>query len=181
MLTLWGVVLIGSAVLYPHLMSSLVPSDYSVTGSDSDKVANLDKLPLVLAVVLTLSFLYLLLIFRSVLIPAKAVVMNLLATAAAFGLTVWVFQEGHLEGLFGFTSVGFVQVYLPIMVFAVLFGLSMDYEVFLIRRIQEHWVATGDNDEAVVVGIAHTARPIVARPRSWRRSSAASCSPTCSS
>ena len=123
---------------------------------------SLSKLPLVLAVVLSLSFLYLMLIFRSLLIPAKAVLMNLLATAAAFGLTVWVFQQGHLEGLFGFTSVGFVQVYLPIMVFAVLFGLSMDYEVFLIRRVQEHWLATHDNDEAVVVGIAHTARPIVA-------------------
>ena len=123
---------------------------------------SLDKLPLVFAVVLGLSFLYLLLIFRSLLIPLKAVLMNLLATAAAFGLTVWVFQEGHLESLFGFTSVGFVQVYLPIMVFAVLFGLSMDYEVFLIRRIQEHYVETHDNDESVVVGIAYTARPIVA-------------------
>ena len=123
---------------------------------------SIDKLPLVLGAVLLLSFVYLLVIFRSLLIPAKAVLMNLLATAAAFGLTVWVFQEGHLEGLLGFTSVGFVQVYLPIMVFAVLFGLAMDYEVFLVRRMQEHWLATHDNEEAVVVGIAHTARPIVA-------------------
>jgi putative drug exporter of the RND superfamily len=123
---------------------------------------SIDKLPLVLVAVLLLSFVYLLVIFRSLLIPAKAVLMNLLATAAAFGLTVWVFQGGHLEGLLGFTSVGFVQVYLPIMVFALLFGLSMDYEVFLVRRMQEHWLATHDNEEAVVTGIAHTARPIVA-------------------
>jgi putative drug exporter of the RND superfamily len=123
---------------------------------------SIDKLPLVVGAVLLLSFVYLLVIFRSLLIPAKAVLMNLLATAAAFRLTVWVFQEGHLEGLLGFTSVGFVQVYLPIMVFALLFGLSMDYEVFLVRRMQEHWLATHDNEEAVVTGIAHTARPIVA-------------------
>jgi RND superfamily putative drug exporter len=101
-------------------------------------------------------------VFRSLLIPLKAVVMNLLATGAAFGLTAWVFQQGHLEGLLDFTSVGFVQVYLPIMVFAFLFGLSMDYEVFLIRRMQEEWLATQDNDTAVAVGLARTARPIMA-------------------
>ncbi len=120
------------------------------------------KLPLVLAIVLSLSFLYLLLIFRSLLIPLKAVVMNLLATAAAFGLVTWVFQDGHLSGALGFESVGYIQTYLPIMVFAVLFGLSMDYEVFLIRRMQEEWIATHDNDEAVATGLAHTARPILA-------------------
>lgn len=122
----------------------------------------LGKLPWVLALVLSLSFCYLLLIFRSLLIALKAVLMNLLATAAAFGLTTWVFQDGHLSGLFGFTSAGFLQVYLPIIVFALLFGLSMDYEVFLIRRMQEQWLQTHDNDDAVATGIAHTARPIVA-------------------
>ncbi|HEU4975131.1 MAG TPA: MMPL family transporter [Baekduia sp.] len=122
----------------------------------------LGKLPVVIALVLTLSFVYLLVVFRSLLLPAKAVLMNLLATAAAFGLVTWVFQDGHLEGLLGFTSVGFIQTYLPIMVFAVLFGLSMDYEVFLIRRMQEEWERTHDNDRAVAVGIAHTARPITA-------------------
>ncbi len=122
----------------------------------------LAKLPVVLAIVLSLSFLYLLVVFRALLIPLKAVVMNLLATAASIGLVVWVFQGGHLEGLFGFTSTGFIQSYLPVMVFAVLFGLSMDYEVFLIRRMQEKWQRTNDNDEAVVSGIAHTARPIIA-------------------
>ena len=122
----------------------------------------LTKLPLVMALVLSLTFIYLLVIFRSLLIPLKAVLMNLLATAASVGLVVWVFQGGHLEGLFGFTSVGFIQTYLPIMVFAVLFGLSMDYEVFLIRRMQEEWLLTHDNDDAVVAGIEHTARPIIA-------------------
>jgi putative drug exporter of the RND superfamily len=122
----------------------------------------LSKLPVVIALVLSLSFLYLLAILRCLLIPFKAVVMNLLATAASIGLVVWVFQDGHLEGLLGFTSVGFIQSFLPIMVFAVLFGLSMDYEVFLIRRMQEQWRKTHDNDDAVVTGIEHTARPIVA-------------------
>lgn len=122
----------------------------------------LAKLPVVMTLVLSLSFIYLLVVFRAVLIPIKAVLMNLLATGASLGLVIWVFQDGHLEGLFGFTSVGFIQTYLPIMVFAVLFGLSMDYEVFLIRRMQEEWLLTQDNDDAVVAGIAHTARPIVA-------------------
>lgn len=84
----------------------------------------LSKLPYVMVIVLTVSFLFLLVIFRSVLIPIKAVLMNLLATFAAFGLTTWVFVNGHLQGLFGFTSVGFVQTFLPVMVFAFLFGLS---------------------------------------------------------
>ena len=120
------------------------------------------SLPIVMALVLTLSFLYLLLVFRSLLLPTKAVLMNLLATGAAFGLTTWVFQGGHLESVFGFTSVGFVQVYLPVIVFAVLFGLSMDYEVFLIGRMREEYLRTGDNERAVAKGIAHTARPIAA-------------------
>jgi RND superfamily putative drug exporter len=122
----------------------------------------LGKLPYVMTIVLVLSFCYLLLVFRSLLIPVKAVLMNLLATFAAFGLTTWVFADGHLESLFSFTSVGFVQTYLPIMVFAVLFGLSMDYEVFLVGRMQEEWLKTGDNDQAVVAGVAHTARVITA-------------------
>lgn len=120
----------------------------------------LSKLLVVMGLVLTLSFLYLLIVFRSVLIPAKAVLMNLLATGAAFGLTTWVFQGDHLSGLFGFTSVGYVQVYLPIFVFALLFGLSMDYEVFLMSRMREQWDRTHDNDDAVATGIARTARVI---------------------
>jgi uncharacterized membrane protein YdfJ with MMPL/SSD domain len=72
------------------------------------------------------------------------------------------FQGDHLSGLFGFTSVGYVQVYLPIIVFAVLFGLSMDYEVFLISRMHEQWLLTHDNDNSVATGVARTARPITA-------------------
>ena len=122
----------------------------------------LSKLPVVMAIVLVLSFCYLLIVFRSLLIPTKAVLMNLLATFAAFGLTTWVFGDGHLESALGFTSVGYIQTYLPVMVFALLFGLSMDYEVFLVGRMQEEWLQSHDNDQAVVVGVAHTARVITA-------------------
>jgi RND superfamily putative drug exporter len=163
----------GATELVDDLRDTVIPAYTAAAGPEmlvGGETAQFDdlgeeslgKLPLVLAIVLTLSFFYLLLIFRSVLIPLKAVVMNLLATAAAFGLTTWVFQDGHLSGLFGFTSAGFLQVYLPIVVFALLFGLSMDYEVFLIRRMQEEWLRTRDNERAIAVGIAHTARPIVA-------------------
>ena len=141
----------------PQMLVGGATAQFDDLGSES-----LDKLPLVLGIVVALSFLYLMVVFRSLLLPLKAVLMNLLATAAAFGLTTWVFTDGHLERLFGFTSVGFVQSFLPIMVFAVLFGLSMDYEVFLIRRMQEEYEKTRDTEDAVATGIAHTARPILA-------------------
>jgi putative drug exporter of the RND superfamily len=120
------------------------------------------KMPLVLAVTLGLALLFLLLVFRSVLLPLKAIAMNLIATGASLGLVVLVFQQGHGERLLGFTSSGFLQAFLPLCMFVVLFGLSMDYEVFLIRRMQERWDQTADNQAAVVSGIAHTARPISA-------------------
>ncbi|WP_199487755.1 MMPL family transporter [Actinomadura spongiicola] len=121
-----------------------------------------DKLPYVMALVLTLSLLFLIVVFRSIVLPIKAILMNLLATGAAVGLTVAVFQHGYGEGLLGFESTGFLQVYLPITVFVLLFGLSMDYEVFLIRRMREAWDDGHDNATAVAVGIEHTARPIAA-------------------
>lgn len=118
--------------------------------------------PAVLALVLGASFVFLLIVFRSIALALKAVVMNLLTTAAAVGLTVAVFQWGWLSRILNFTSVGYLQVYMPVTIFAVVFGLSMDYQVFLIRRVREEWLRTGDNNEAVTIGIAHTARPITA-------------------
>jgi RND superfamily putative drug exporter len=120
------------------------------------------KFPLVIVLVLGLSFLFLMLVFRSIVLPIKAVFMNLLVTGAALGLVVFVFQSGHGEHLLNFTSAGFIQAYLPLLAFALLFGLSMDYEVFLIRRMQEEWKKTHDNELAVVTGLEHTARPISA-------------------
>jgi RND superfamily putative drug exporter len=121
-----------------------------------------DKFPVVLALVLGLSVLLLLVVFRSVVLPIKAALMNLLATAATIGLVVLVFQDGHGAGVLQFSSPGFIQVYLPLSVFALLFGLSMDYEVFLIGRMREAWRETHENRQAVSSGLQHTGRPISA-------------------
>jgi RND superfamily putative drug exporter len=120
------------------------------------------KFPLVLGLILALSLLFLTVVFRSIVLPVKAVAMNLLATGATVGIVIFIFQEGHGAGLLDFTSVGFIQVYLPLSIFALLFGLSMDYEVFLIRRMRETWLKTNDNELAVATGVEHTARPISA-------------------
>ncbi|MEV0319906.1 MMPL family transporter [Streptomyces sp. NPDC050658] len=120
------------------------------------------KLPVVAAIICVLSLGYLFVIFRSLLLPVKAVLLNLLATAAALGLTALVFQFGHGAELVGFRPNGTLQAYLPVALFALLFGLSMDYEVFLVRRVQEEWLRSGDNARAVVHGVAHTAREITA-------------------
>ncbi|MBF6329998.1 MMPL family transporter [Nocardia transvalensis] len=120
------------------------------------------RLPWVIALVLTASLIFLIITFRSIVLAVKAIALNLLATGAALGATVGVFQYGFGESVLGFHSTGFLQVYLPMLVFAVLFGLSMDYEVFLIRRMKETWDRTGDNAAAVAEGLQRTARPITA-------------------
>ncbi len=118
------------------------------------------RFPIVVALILGASLIFLLIVFRSPLLAIKAIAMNLLATGAMLGIVIWVFQSGHGQSLFGFTSTGFIQCFVPITVFALVYGLSMDYEVFLIRRIQEEWKRTGDNRHSVAVGLEHTARPI---------------------
>ena len=120
------------------------------------------KFPLVIAIVLGLSFCYLLIVFRSLLLPVKAVVLNLLSPAAALGLTVFIFQQGHGAHVLGFTSVGTLQGYLPVAMFALLFGLSMDYELFLVRRIQEEWLSGKSNGDAIVIAVQNTGRQITA-------------------
>ncbi|CAN5691353.1 MMPL family transporter [soil metagenome] len=124
----------------------------------SDEVTN--KLPLVFGFVLGFSFILLMLIFRSLLIPLKAIIMNMLSVGAAYGLLVLVFQDGWGESIFGFESTGMIQVDLPLFTFALLFGLSMDYEVFLLSRVKEEWEKTGNTSEAVAYGLEHTARTI---------------------
>jgi RND superfamily putative drug exporter len=86
--------------------------------------------------------------------------MNTLSILAAYGALVWIFQEGHLHRVLGFTPQGYVEASLPVITFCVLFGLSMDYEVFLLSRIQEEWLRTGDNDEAVALGLERSGRII---------------------
>ncbi len=120
-----------------------------------------DKLPLFIGVVVGLSLLLLAVVFRSLLIPVKAGIFNLLSIAGAFGVVTLIFQDGNLAGLFG-DATGPIESFLPIMVFAVVFGLSMDYEVFLVSRMHEEWVHTRDAKYAVQHGLAMTGRVVTA-------------------
>ncbi len=119
------------------------------------------KLPLFFGVVVLISFLLLMMVFRSLLVPAKAAVMNLLSIGAAFGVVVVIFQWGFGANLLDIKA-GPIESFLPVMLFAILFGLSMDYEVFLVSRIHEEWVKTRDNTLAVTHGLAMTGRVITA-------------------
>ena len=120
------------------------------------------KLPLFIGVVVLLSFLLLTAVFRSLLIPAMAAAMNLLTAAASFGLITAVFQWGWAASLFGIDKTGPIEAFVPVMMFAIVFGLSMDYQVFLVTRIYEEWHRTGDNQLAVTRGLAATGRTITA-------------------
>jgi putative drug exporter of the RND superfamily len=121
---------------------------------------NAGWLPIVIAFVLLLSVVLLTLAFRSIAIPLTAVAVNLLSVGAAYGILVLVFQHGVGAGLLGFTEVDRIEAWVPIFLFSVLFGLSMDYQVFLLSRIHERWRTTGDTDGAIVHGVASTARLI---------------------
>ncbi|MET0739932.1 MAG: MMPL family transporter [Candidatus Nanopelagicales bacterium] len=123
-----------------------------------DKVG--ERLPYFVSAVVVLSFLLLTLLFRSVLVPLKAAVLNLLSIGAAYGVLVMVFQWGWGLGLLGLESTVPVLAFIPLFMFAILFGLSMDYEVFLLSRVREEYVASGDNHLAVIRGVAGSARVI---------------------
>ncbi len=116
--------------------------------------------PIVFTFVLGSAFILLMIAFRSIVVPAKAIVLNLLSVGAAYGLLVLVFQEGVGNELFGFQQVDAIEAWVPLFLFSVLFGLSMDYHVFLLSRIRERYLQTGNNDEAVAYGVASTARLI---------------------
>ena len=120
------------------------------------------KTPLLIGVVLTLGFLLLLVAVRAPLIAALAVVTNLLATGAAFGIGRLIFQDGHGAGLLGFESQGFMDAWAPVFFFAMIFAISMDYTVFLLASAKEHWDRSHDPREAVVGGLAHSGRVIFA-------------------
>jgi putative drug exporter of the RND superfamily len=120
------------------------------------------KLPLFIGLVVGLSFLLLAVVFRSIVIPVTAAVMNLLSIGAAFGIIVAVFQHGTLGSIFGVNRPGPIEAFLPVMMFAILFGLSMDYEVFLISRVHEEWLKSSDNRIAIRNGLAATGKTITA-------------------
>jgi putative drug exporter of the RND superfamily len=142
----------------------LVPANVAVSGLTAmtdDLTGQLaDTLPIFVAAILAASFLLLLVVFRSIVVPLKAAVMNLLSIGAAYGVVVAVFQWGWLKDLFGLEETYLIASPLPTIFFAVLFGLSMDYEVFLLSRIREEYDATGDNAESVARGTAATGRVI---------------------
>jgi putative drug exporter of the RND superfamily len=120
------------------------------------------KLPVFFGAVVVLAAILLMILFRSLLIPLVASLMNLLSVAAAFGVVVAIFQWGWLGSIVGIDSTGPIFSFLPILLFAILFGLSMDYEVFLVSRMHEEWVRTQNNDEAIALGQAETGRVITA-------------------
>jgi RND superfamily putative drug exporter len=124
----------------------------------SDRITS--RLPLFVFAIVAMSFVLLMIVFRSVLVPLKAALMNLLSIAAAYGVIVAVFQWGWGNELVGLQNTMPINPFAPLMMFAILFGLSMDYEVFLLSRIREEYVATGDNHGAVVHGLSNTARVI---------------------
>ncbi|MDQ4090793.1 MAG: MMPL family transporter [Actinomycetota bacterium] len=162
---------VATSDLVKRLRAEVLPSTLAGTGSTalitgqtaffediSQKLT--DRLPTFIAAVVALSFLLLMMVFRSILVPLKAAVMNLLSIGAAYGVVVAVFQWGWGKGLVGLADTIPVNPFVPLIMFAILFGLSMDYEVFLLSRIREEYVRTGDSHTSVVEGLRSTARVI---------------------
>ncbi|WP_307628013.1 MMPL family transporter [Nocardia vaccinii] len=134
---------------------------------DSDGLRSLAaRLPLAIALIALSTFVVLFLFTGSVVIPLKAVLINTLSLTAMFGMMVWIFQNGHLSNLLGFTTTGYLVPTMPLLMFCLAFGMSMDYEVFLLSRIREAWLASdrtpADNTRSVALGVAHTGRIVTA-------------------
>ena len=131
------------------------------TAQDMDRIHSLAVyLPWMAAIMAAVTLVLLFLAFGSVLLPVKAVVMNLVSIGASFGVVVWIFQDGHLSHLLGFTATGFLEPSTPVFLLAVLFGLATDYEVFLLARVREEYDATGGNTTAVATGLQRTGQII---------------------
>jgi RND superfamily putative drug exporter len=142
------------------------PFDVAVTGQSAQLVDStaslLASLPAALALIGGITMVLLFLMFGSVVIPLKALALNVLSLSATFGAMVWIFQDGNLAGQLGFTATGTIAVSMPILMFCIAFGLSMDYEVFLLSRIKEEYDRTGDNERAVALGLERTGRIVTA-------------------
>jgi len=152
--------------LIPQAFAGVPSSDYTalVGGASAETVDSVkitdDYTPLVFVAVLGLSFLLLLIAFRSIVIPIASILINLLSVGAAYGLVVLVFQKGFLIDVFGFQQVDQIEFWLPLFMFSILFGLSMDYHVFMLSRIKEHYDETGEHAESVAFGMRTTSRII---------------------
>jgi RND superfamily putative drug exporter len=143
-----------------------LPFDVAVEGQAAglvdSKAAIGDALPWAIAIIIIATFVLLFLMAGSLLVPVKALVLNTLSLTATFGAMVWIFQDGNLSELLGFTATGTLDISMPILMFCIAFGLSMDYEVFLLSRIKEEYDRVGDNDSAVALGLERTGRIITA-------------------
>jgi trehalose monomycolate/heme transporter len=127
------------------------------TAALADQLSSIGRtLPWMALAVVIATFLLLFLAFGSLVLPLQAIVANILSLSAMYGVVTWIFQDGHLSGLLGFTPNGTISPTIPVLMFAIMFGLSMDYEVFLISRIRESYVATGDNTAAIASGLQRT-------------------------
>ena len=145
-------------------MSPPADGTIGVTGYTADLVDQLSrlgaKLPWMALFVVTVTFVLLFLAFGSVVLPLKAIVLNVVSLGAAFGAVVFIFQEGHFASWLGFTPTGFIEPTNPILIVAVLFGLATDYEVFLLSRVREEWDRGADNATAVATGLQRTGQII---------------------
>jgi RND superfamily putative drug exporter len=152
--------------LVDDLRSTEAPFAFRVAGPSAQLVDTketvMSRLPLALGLIALATFVLLFLMTGSVLVPVKALALNILSLTATFGTMVWLFQEGHLSGVLNFTATGSLDVFTPILMFCIAFGLSMDYEVFLLSRIKEEYDLERDNEHAVAVGLQKTGRIVTA-------------------
>jgi RND superfamily putative drug exporter len=154
------------ATLVHRIRELDAPFPFGVTGSSArfvdSKNAVLDRLPLVIGVVALATLILLFLMSGSLLVPVKALVMNVLSLTATFGAMVWIFQDGHFSSALNFEPTGTIDVFMPVLMFCIAFGLSMDYEVFLLSRIKEEYDLDRDNEASVRVGLGRTGRIVTA-------------------
>ncbi|MGH2747114.1 MAG: MMPL family transporter, partial [Actinomycetota bacterium] len=152
--------------LVEAIRSLAAPFEVSVAGPSAELVDQKDALfgrvPVAGTLIAVATFVLLFLMFGGVLVPIKAIALNLLSLTATFGAIVWIFQDGHLSGLLDFTPTGTIDMTGPILMFCIAFGLSMDYEVFLLSRIKEEYDLTGDNTGSVALGLERTGRIVTA-------------------
>ncbi|HKE77524.1 MAG TPA: MMPL family transporter [Acidimicrobiales bacterium] len=162
---------VATAHLLDRVRGDVLPAATAGTGASAEVTGSTaffedlsvrisDRLPLFIAAVVALSFVLLMIVFRSLLVPLKAAVMNVLSIGAAYGVIVAIFQWGWGKGIVGLDETVPINPFVPLIMFAILFGLSMDYEVFLLSRIREEWLRTGDSHTSVVDGLGATARVI---------------------
>ncbi len=155
----------GEALVH-DIRATPSPLELSVTGLSAQLVDTKDavtnRIPLALGLIALVTFVLLFLMVGSFLVPLKALLLNFLSLTATFGAMVWIFQEGRFTNILDFTPTGSIDVFTPILVFCIAFGLSMDYEVFLLSRIKEEYDLTGDNQESVAIGLQRIGRIVTA-------------------